>query len=105
LIGYLKAKGGRSTPPFIVQGSHNTVSACSLPEWLPDDAIDYMNNHFGELLRKELIDFLTRPELQRRRVDSTGSRGTSVHSLEGGPWDTVTPGFLYTGWATKNRND
>ena len=88
MINFLTSKESRNSEPFIVQGSHGTVYACSLPEWLPNDVIEYMNLYFGALLRKELVDFITRPELQPYRRASTGSRGTSLHSLEGGPWDT-----------------
>jgi hypothetical protein len=79
--------------PFIVKGSHNTITAYTLPNWLPDNVIDSMNSHFGALLRKELTDFITRSELQRTRVGSTGSRATSVHSLEDDPYDLVSMTF------------
>lgn len=76
---------------FVVKGCHCTVTACSLAEWLHDDVVNYMNGHFGRLLRKELVHFLSRPELQLNRVDSSGSKGASVHSSQGGPWNVKTP--------------
>ena len=89
------ARNGHESQSFIVKGFHNTVSACSLPEWLPIDVIDYINNHFGTLLRKELVDFLKCPKLRRDWADSTGSRGTLVHSMDG-PWIMVAPSGIDT---------
>ena len=48
--------------PFIVRGSHNTVTACSLPIWTPEHIVDLMNEAFGSQLRQELIDFMDRSE-------------------------------------------
>jgi hypothetical protein len=36
-----------------------------------------MNNKFGGMLRRELVDLIMAPELWRRRVNSTGSSGRS----------------------------
>jgi hypothetical protein len=39
-----------------------------------------MNQHFGDLLRRELIQFIDRSELLRRRAESSGSRRLSSSS-------------------------
>ena len=48
---------------YIVIGSHSTVSACSLPPWLPAQIVDSMNHIFGCMLGDELIK-LMKPTLQ-----------------------------------------
>jgi hypothetical protein len=71
--------------PFIVRGYHNTVSACTLPTWLPGHIVDSMNDFFGAQLRKELIELMHRSdsELLRNRAHSTGSQRLSLDSSGG----------------------
>jgi hypothetical protein len=78
--------------PFLVRGSHNTVTACSLPTWLPADIVDAMNKYFGSLLRQELVKLMGSSELFRSRTQSTGSQRLSVDSSEGqvASYDVVT---------------
>ena len=54
-----------------------------------------MNNHFGTLLRKELVNFLKRPKLRWDRADSTGLQGSLVDSMDG-PWNMVAPSGIDT---------
>lgn len=68
-------------PHFIVRGSHNTVTACSLPPWLPEHIVDAMNQHFGQQLRTKLLKF--HGTLLRDRPASTGSNGLSLQEGEG----------------------
>ena len=67
---------------YIVIGSHTTVSACTLPPWLPAQIVDSMNQFFGGKLQEELVK-LMRPTLTRSRSTSTGSRRISSDSAEG----------------------
>jgi hypothetical protein len=68
--------------PFVVRGSHSTVSACTLPTWLPARIVDSMNEHFGAQLRDELIGVMSRNEFSRDRAQSTGSGRLSSDSFE-----------------------
>ena len=71
---YLLAKDEEQ--PFLVKGTHSTVTACTLPPWLPSDVVDRMNQIFGGQLREELIKIFKSP-LTRSRSLSTGSRRIS----------------------------
>ena len=64
--------------PFLVKGSHSTVTACTLPPWLPSpsDVVDKMNQIFGGQLNQELIKLRKSP-LTRNHSSSTGSRRIS----------------------------
>ena len=63
---------------FIVRGSHNTITPCSLPAWLPSHVVDSMNEFFGGQLRRELLELMDRTEVIRTRKDSTGSHRLSA---------------------------
>lgn len=63
--------------PFLVRGFHSTVTACTLPVWLPPRVVDAMNASFGLTLREELIKFMDCPELARNRTQSSGSQKLS----------------------------
>ena len=65
--------------PFIVRGAHGTVSACTLPPWIPEQVVDLMNMHFGDLLRKELGKLMAQT-VHRNRTRSTGSERLSLDS-------------------------
>jgi hypothetical protein len=62
---------------FIVRGFHNTVTACTLPTWLPGPIVDSMNQHFGNQLRQELVVLMKRTGFSRNRAQSTGSERLS----------------------------
>jgi hypothetical protein len=73
LLKFLKHAEG----PFHTRGAHNTISACSLPTWLPDHIVAHMNDVFGGLLRRELVNLIKEPSSRRGRSMSTGSSGRS----------------------------
>jgi hypothetical protein len=68
--------------PFVVRGSHGTVTACTLPTWLPASIVDLMNKHFGGLLRREIVDLMGNHNIWRERASSTGSERISSDSVE-----------------------
>ena len=73
--------------PFITRGSHNTLSACTLPTWTPEEIMDSMNAWFGLQLRHELVKHMS-PSLQNRpkvRTHSMDSQRLSIDSLQGIP--------------------
>jgi len=70
---------GRSQQ-FIIRGSHNTITACTLPTWLPANIVDSMNDFLGGLLRNELIKIMGGSHILPRRAESTGSHRLSSGS-------------------------
>jgi hypothetical protein len=69
-----------------VKGTHSTVSACTLPPWLPSPSniVDRMNETFGGQLRDELIKLKNgKFKLTRGRSLSTGSRAFKLSSHSG----------------------
>jgi hypothetical protein len=78
--GHLLALLQKGRPQFIVRGTHNTITACTLPTWLPEHIVDSMNDFVGGLLRQEFIRLMDRPQLLPRRAESTGSRKLSSNS-------------------------
>lgn len=69
-----------SQQPYLVKGYHSTVTACTLPPWLPADIVDSMNQFFGEELRKALVKLMNESPL-RSRSASTGSQRISIESI------------------------
>ncbi|KJA17468.1 hypothetical protein HYPSUDRAFT_57717 [Hypholoma sublateritium FD-334 SS-4] len=55
IIGSSERRGG-----VIARDSHNSVTACTLPTWLPGNIVDSMNQHFGGLLRQKLVDMIVK---------------------------------------------
>ena len=53
---------GTGKAPFVIRGSHSTVTACTLPTWLPAHVVDSMNNIFGDRLRWELLNLIESSE-------------------------------------------
>jgi hypothetical protein len=51
--------------------------------------VDTVNQYFGHQLRRELVEFIDKPELLRNRVPSTGSERLSSDST--GPANIVDP--------------
>ena len=95
----------KDTPPFVVSGSHNTVTACTLPTWLPGDIVDSMNEFFGAQLRRELVEVMTRSELMRGRAQSTGSQRLSLDSVDGRVEDNRLPISARFQAAAKRRDE
>ncbi|KAF8964834.1 hypothetical protein BDZ97DRAFT_1757742 [Flammula alnicola] len=64
LVLYIGAYEGKGKgQPFTVRGSHNTITACTLPTWISGHIVDSMNKSFGGQLRQELVDLIDRSEL------------------------------------------
>lgn len=68
--------------PFVTRGTHNMISACSLPTCLPDNIVDHMNMTFGSLLRHQIIQFMDDSRTMRNRAESRTSYRLSIDSLE-----------------------
>ena len=68
-------------PDRAIQGSHNTVSSCSLPEWLSPRNVDQMNMKFAIKLKKVLNQLVATPDSGRRRANSISSHRLSQDSL------------------------
>jgi hypothetical protein len=67
---------------FTVTGEHSRISACTLPEWLPEDAIKETVDEFAKRLRKQLVDLYECEVLRvRDRSGSTDTRRFSMESL------------------------
>lgn len=49
--------------PLIVTGSHNALTPCTMPTWLPGHIVDSMNQFFGAQLRRELVEIVDRSEI------------------------------------------
>ena len=56
---------------FTVTGEHSRISACTLPEWLPEDAIKETVDEFAKRLRKQLVDLYECEVLQVRGQSET----------------------------------
>lgn len=62
-------------------GNHSTITACTLPEFLPDELIDQMVVEFGLRLRKELVNLRKTTPVQRARTRTNDTRRISMESL------------------------
>jgi hypothetical protein len=73
-----------SSEPFITRGSHDTLSACTLPTWTPASIVDAMNLRFGLQLRRELVKLMSDSSgpTSRNRANSANSQRLSLDSLE-----------------------
>jgi hypothetical protein len=68
---------------FLTTGGHSTITACTLPEWLPANIINEMVIEFGKKLRNELVKLHQRGnEVLRRRASSNDTRRISLDSVE-----------------------
>jgi hypothetical protein len=79
LLRLLKTFDGH---PFIFMGKHSTITACSLPEWLPEDILAKMIEEFGGRLRCELVKLKQHTEIVKNRTLSTDSGQISIDSLD-----------------------
>ena len=66
---------GQTGEKLAVEGSHKTVSPCTLPIWLQPAIVNSMNTDFGQQLRHELVRRMQSSETWRKRKDSSGSGG------------------------------
>lgn len=88
LLRLLRTHDGKK---FITTGEHSTITACTLPEWLPADIIKEMVVEFGSRLRRELVELHQRTEVLQRRACSTDTRRISLDSMGGPEKDILDP--------------
>jgi hypothetical protein len=72
----------RDNKRFVTTGQHTTISQCSLPEGLPVEVMRNMIKHFGDKLRRELVELQERTEVLRHRTISTDTRRMSLDSMD-----------------------
>ena len=65
---------------FIFRGSHSTISACTLPNWLTKEVIDYMAENFGNRLKMDLAGIVKREVLMQGRAKTPQSDTLSMDS-------------------------
>ncbi|KAF8237201.1 hypothetical protein L208DRAFT_557306, partial [Tricholoma matsutake] len=63
--------------PFVIKGSHTTITPCSLPDCLPRPILKDMVEVFGEQLRVVLDNLASTNAAVRRRSLSTGTQRIS----------------------------
>ena len=69
---------------FIFRGSHSTLSACTLPTWLPIDVIDGAVKTFGAQLREDLVRLVGRQDIPKLvRPKTSQSETLSLESVDG----------------------
>ncbi|PPQ72086.1 hypothetical protein CVT25_013906 [Psilocybe cyanescens] len=56
------------------------MTACTLPTWLPGGIVDSINDHFGSMLREEIVNWMRTTELRKKWSDSSSSRKLSTGS-------------------------
>lgn len=83
-----------------MKGSHGTVTACTLPMWLPTHIIDIMVADFGTQLRNELVNLMSLTGQWRKRSASTGSGGRGSPDIFRGP----PGGIAVRGHAAKTKS-
>lgn len=69
---------------FIIKGTHNSITGCSMPTWLPADILKNMNDRFALELRNELLLFMSEIPQTIRRIPSTDSDNLSSSDVVGG---------------------
>ncbi|KJA14870.1 hypothetical protein HYPSUDRAFT_59125 [Hypholoma sublateritium FD-334 SS-4] len=91
--------------PFVVQGSHSIISACTLPPWTPAAVVNEMVSRFGALLRQDLVSLMQRLNADsgsgfgRNHSDSTGSDTYSNYSSESAP-EGMNQNVAANAWAS-----
>jgi hypothetical protein len=70
---------------FIFRGSHNTISKCTLPIWLPDEVIVSVAKKFGAQLKDDLVRLVKRgeSEILPSRPKTAQSDTLSIDSKDG----------------------
>ncbi|KIJ89743.1 hypothetical protein K443DRAFT_612022 [Laccaria amethystina LaAM-08-1] len=66
---------------FVTRGAHNTITACYPPYWISPKVLRQMLNHYGLLLRTELLELKERADSMDIRSRSTGSSTLSIGSM------------------------
>jgi hypothetical protein len=67
---------------FITRGSHDTITACALPNWTPPDVLQEMLDRYGRILRSELVQLMERTNPDNMRSRSSSSNGLSMGSID-----------------------
>ena len=74
-------QGGSTTNKYLVGGSHDCISPCTLPLWTPLQYLNAMNVYWGRVLRDDLLGLMATDPFQRRqRSKTTGSMGRASNS-------------------------
>ena len=72
---------------FFFRGSHEFLSACTLPKWVPESVATCAIKYYSNRLREALEDLMASSKVVRNQTKSTQSSRLSLDSLEG---DTVS---------------
>ena len=72
---------------FFFRGSHEFLSAYTLPKWVPELAATHAITYYGSCLREALENLMASSKVVRNQTKSTLSSRLSLDSLEG---DTFT---------------
>ncbi|KIJ95741.1 hypothetical protein K443DRAFT_108324, partial [Laccaria amethystina LaAM-08-1] len=68
--------------PFLIRGSHRTISSCTLPDWTPRHIVKELIEHFGQSLREVIGQLMERTHWAPLKYSpSAGSSALSVTSL------------------------
>ncbi|KJA16146.1 hypothetical protein HYPSUDRAFT_58393 [Hypholoma sublateritium FD-334 SS-4] len=74
LAGVNKTLQGGAPKKFLVRGSHDCVTACTLPPWTALPYLKAMNEYWGKILRNDLLQLMAVDSSRRRdRSKTTGS--------------------------------
>jgi hypothetical protein len=83
------------SPGFNICGTHNTISACALPPWIPEDILDWMNQFVEIHLERKLAALMDDPlDLLENRSPSTGSDTHSLDSFQGRNRDSLLFNYI-----------
>ena len=72
-----------SASNFFFRGSHEFLSACTLPKWVPESVATPAIVYYGSRLREALEDLMASSKVVHNRTKSTQSSRLFLDSLEG----------------------
>ena len=75
---------------FFFRGSHEFLSACTLPKWVPEPVATHVIAYYGSRLREALEDLMASSKVVCNRTKSTQSSRLSLDSLEGDAFTVST---------------
>ena len=81
-----------SASNFFFRGSHEFLSACTLPKWVPESVATPAIVYYGSRLREALEDLIASSKVVRNRTKSTQSSRLSLDSLKGDTFTVSTMG-------------
>jgi hypothetical protein len=70
------------TKSFIFRSSHEVLSSCTLPNWVPESVAADAIHYYKHQLRTALIELMSSPTVGRNRTKSAQSERLSLDSLE-----------------------